>query len=310
MIYFNLIFYIVILINLVDICLWKCMWYFQLCMCLGRTVFHCMCLLFGISDCTVVFILLTNDMPFYILPLFYNISIWKSISLKFWIFSHDDTRMKLMVVLVTLTDSARSKVSEKEIVDALADHAQQIAQNVLSRSASGKDLEEDVRVSKVPLWCQSQLVLCCQLEILIGVDVSHWWQYVWYIQYSCSINEDWLTLCQHRSRVVNISSVSRRLTSCQFPAGRHFVIYVDLGPSCTKISKFKLKIKLPFTPMFMWCWQYVNYWLKWTNLQLRPVSWCVSHQMDILGVKIMNVCFKLSEGNRYYFNNYYSFYYL
>ncbi|XP_078324778.1 uncharacterized protein LOC111122773 isoform X11 [Crassostrea virginica] len=42
-------------------------------------------------------------------------------------------------------DSARSKVSEKEIVDALADHAQQIAQNVLSRSASGKDLEEDVR---------------------------------------------------------------------------------------------------------------------------------------------------------------------
>lgn len=43
-------------------------------------------------------------------------------------------------------DSAKSKVSEKEIVDALADHAQQIAQNVLSRSASGKDLEEDVRV--------------------------------------------------------------------------------------------------------------------------------------------------------------------
>lgn len=37
-------------------------------------------------------------------------------------------------------------MSEKEIVDALADHAQQIAQNVLSRSASGKDLEEDVRV--------------------------------------------------------------------------------------------------------------------------------------------------------------------
>ncbi|XP_078324777.1 uncharacterized protein LOC111122773 isoform X10 [Crassostrea virginica] len=43
------------------------------------------------------------------------------------------------------SNSARSKVSEKEIVDALADHAQQIAQNVLSRSASGKDLEEDVR---------------------------------------------------------------------------------------------------------------------------------------------------------------------
>lgn len=43
-------------------------------------------------------------------------------------------------------DSAKSKVSEKEIVDALADHAQQIAQNVLGRSASGKDLEEDVRV--------------------------------------------------------------------------------------------------------------------------------------------------------------------
>lgn len=43
-------------------------------------------------------------------------------------------------------DSAKSKVSEKEIVDALADHAQQIAQNVLSRCASGKDLEEDVRV--------------------------------------------------------------------------------------------------------------------------------------------------------------------
>lgn len=31
-------------------------------------------------------------------------------------------------------------------MDALADHAQQIAQNVLSRSASGRDLEEDVRV--------------------------------------------------------------------------------------------------------------------------------------------------------------------
>ncbi|XP_056011464.1 calponin homology domain-containing protein DDB_G0272472-like isoform X30 [Ostrea edulis] len=42
-------------------------------------------------------------------------------------------------------DSANSKVSEKEIMDALADHAQQIAQNVLSRSVSGKDLEEDVR---------------------------------------------------------------------------------------------------------------------------------------------------------------------
>ncbi|XP_078324776.1 uncharacterized protein LOC111122773 isoform X9 [Crassostrea virginica] len=48
-------------------------------------------------------------------------------------------------------DSARSKVSEKEIVDALADHAQQIAQNVLSRSASGKDLEEDVRRA-AKLW--------------------------------------------------------------------------------------------------------------------------------------------------------------
>lgn len=127
-------------------------------MCLRRTVFHCMCLLFGISDCTVVSIFFfTNDIPFYILPLFYNFSLWKSISLNFdfltWCIS-----MKLMVNLFTLTDSARSKVSEKEIVDALADHAQQIAQNVLSRSASGKDLEEDVRVSEVPLWCQSQLV--------------------------------------------------------------------------------------------------------------------------------------------------------
>ncbi|XP_056011472.1 titin homolog isoform X38 [Ostrea edulis] len=43
------------------------------------------------------------------------------------------------------SNSANSKVSEKEIMDALADHAQQIAQNVLSRSVSGKDLEEDVR---------------------------------------------------------------------------------------------------------------------------------------------------------------------
>nr|XP_022320407.1 uncharacterized protein KIAA2012 homolog isoform X30 [Crassostrea virginica] len=49
------------------------------------------------------------------------------------------------------SNSARSKVSEKEIVDALADHAQQIAQNVLSRSASGKDLEEDVRRA-AKLW--------------------------------------------------------------------------------------------------------------------------------------------------------------
>ncbi|XP_056011458.1 titin homolog isoform X24 [Ostrea edulis] len=47
--------------------------------------------------------------------------------------------------LPNLEDSANSKVSEKEIMDALADHAQQIAQNVLSRSVSGKDLEEDVR---------------------------------------------------------------------------------------------------------------------------------------------------------------------
>ncbi|XP_078324774.1 uncharacterized protein LOC111122773 isoform X7 [Crassostrea virginica] len=53
--------------------------------------------------------------------------------------------------LPNLEDSARSKVSEKEIVDALADHAQQIAQNVLSRSASGKDLEEDVRRA-AKLW--------------------------------------------------------------------------------------------------------------------------------------------------------------
>nr|XP_022320402.1 titin homolog isoform X25 [Crassostrea virginica] len=52
---------------------------------------------------------------------------------------------------LTRSDSARSKVSEKEIVDALADHAQQIAQNVLSRSASGKDLEEDVRRA-AKLW--------------------------------------------------------------------------------------------------------------------------------------------------------------
>ena len=220
-----------------------------------------MCLLFGISDCTVVSIFFSQMTFHFTYYLCFIIFLCENLSVWILIFSHNDISMKLMVTgnLVTLTDSARSKVSEKEIVDALADHAQQIAQNVLSRSASGKDLEEDVRVSKVPLWCQSQLVLCCQLEILLGVDVSHWWQYVWYIQYSCSINEDWLTLCQHRSRVVNISSVSRRLTSCQFPAGRHFVIYVDLGPSCTKISKFKLKIKLPFTPMFMWCWQYVNY---------------------------------------------------
>lgn len=51
-------------------------------------------------------------------------------------------------------DSAKSKVSEKEIVDALADHAQQIAQNVLSRSASGKDLEEDVRRA-AKLWMET-----------------------------------------------------------------------------------------------------------------------------------------------------------
>ncbi|XP_061188991.1 titin homolog isoform X2 [Saccostrea echinata] len=49
------------------------------------------------------------------------------------------------------SDSARSKVSEKEIVDALADHAQQIASSVLSRSTSGKDLEDDVRRA-AKLW--------------------------------------------------------------------------------------------------------------------------------------------------------------
>lgn len=54
----------------------------------------------------------------------------------------------------TVSDSAKSKVSEKEIVDALADHAQQIAQNVLSRSASGKDLEEDVRRA-AKLWMET-----------------------------------------------------------------------------------------------------------------------------------------------------------
>lgn len=56
--------------------------------------------------------------------------------------------------LPNIEDSARSKVSEKEIVDALADHAQQIAQNVLSRSASGKDLEEDVRRA-AKLWMET-----------------------------------------------------------------------------------------------------------------------------------------------------------
>nr|XP_034301532.1 titin homolog isoform X5 [Crassostrea gigas] len=55
---------------------------------------------------------------------------------------------------VARSDSAKSKVSEKEIVDALADHAQQIAQNVLSRSASGKDLEEDVRRA-AKLWMET-----------------------------------------------------------------------------------------------------------------------------------------------------------
>lgn len=55
---------------------------------------------------------------------------------------------------IARSDSARSKVSEKEIVDALADHAQQIAQNVLSRSASGKDLEEDVRRA-AKLWMET-----------------------------------------------------------------------------------------------------------------------------------------------------------
>lgn len=56
--------------------------------------------------------------------------------------------------LPNIEDSAKSKVSEKEIVDALADHAQQIAQNVLSRSASGKDLEEDVRRA-AKLWMET-----------------------------------------------------------------------------------------------------------------------------------------------------------
>lgn len=127
-------------------------------MCLRRTVFHCMCLLFGISDCTVVSIFFSQMTFYFTYYLCFIIFLCENLSVWILIFSHDDISMKLMVNLVTLTDSARSKVSEKEIVDALADHAQQIAQNVLSRSASGKDLEEDVRVSEVPLWCQSQLV--------------------------------------------------------------------------------------------------------------------------------------------------------
>lgn len=61
-------------------------------------------------------------------------------------------------------DSAKSKVSEKEIVDALADHAQQIAQNVLSRSASGKDLEEDVRVRGITQ----------DTDILSGLIQQYW----------------------------------------------------------------------------------------------------------------------------------------
>lgn len=65
-------------------------------------------------------------------------------------------------------DSAKSKVSEKEIVDALADHAQQIAQNVLSRSASGKDLEEDVRVRGITQ----------DTDILSGLIQQYWYLFI------------------------------------------------------------------------------------------------------------------------------------
>ncbi|KAK3082961.1 hypothetical protein FSP39_010092 [Pinctada imbricata] len=49
------------------------------------------------------------------------------------------------------------KLSEQQIVDALTDHAQQIANNILSRSNSGRDLEDDVRKA-ANLWMDTHPV--------------------------------------------------------------------------------------------------------------------------------------------------------
>ena len=49
--------------------------------------------------------------------------------------------------------SRGSSVTEHEIIDALSEHAQKIAEQVLSRPHTGQDLAEDAQVSHLLLAC-------------------------------------------------------------------------------------------------------------------------------------------------------------
>ncbi|KAL3855495.1 hypothetical protein ACJMK2_014703 [Sinanodonta woodiana] len=51
----------------------------------------------------------------------------------------------------SVVESPKSSVTEKEIVDALTEHAQKIAENILSSQDAGQNLEKDIRVRETTL---------------------------------------------------------------------------------------------------------------------------------------------------------------